>query len=76
MQLICFGKHRDPGRRALVQAGIESRARQRPGNPAARQKAREWLERWERLSDDLNSALPAAGGSIVEEMIEERDRRC
>jgi len=60
----------------LVQAGIESRARQRPGNAAARQKAREWLERWERLSLDLSSALPAAGGSIVEEMIRDRERRC
>ena len=60
----------------LVQAGIESRARQRPGNAAARQKAREWLERWERLSADLSSALPAAEGSIVEEMIRERERRC
>jgi len=60
----------------LVQAGIESRARQRPGNAAARQKAREWLERWERLSADLSSALPAAEGSIVEEMIRDRERRC
>ena len=60
----------------LVQAGIESRARQRPGSAAARQRAREWLERWERLSADLSAALPAAEGSIVEEMIRGRERRC
>jgi hypothetical protein len=60
----------------LVQAGIESRARRQPGDESARRKAaRAWLAKWERLSDDLNAALPA-GGSIVEEMIRDRDRRC
>jgi hypothetical protein len=60
----------------LVQVGIESRARQQPGNAAARRKAREWLDRWEQLSADLSAALPAGDGSIVEEMIRDRDRRC
>lgn len=60
----------------LVQAGIESRTRRDPGDHSARRKAaRAWLAKWERLSDELNAALPA-GGSIVEEMNRDRDRRC
>lgn len=60
----------------LVQAGIESRTRREPGDQSARRKAaRAWLAKWERLSDELNAALPA-GGSIVEEMNRDRDRRC
>ena len=60
----------------LVQAGIESRARRQPGDESARRRAaRAWLAKWERLSDELSAALPD-GGSIVEEMIRDRDRRC
>ena len=60
----------------LVQAGIESRARRQPADDAARRRAaRAWLAKWERLSDELCAALPA-GGSLVEEMIRDRDRRC
>jgi len=60
----------------LVQAGIESRGREQPRSAAARQKARSWLDRWDRLSLDLSAALPASGESIVEEMIRDRDRHC
>lgn len=60
----------------LVQAGIESRGRQQPRSTTARQKARAWLDRWDRLSIDLSAALPASGESIVEEMIRDRDRHC
>ena len=61
----------------LVQAGIQSRAQQRPRDTAARRKAsREWLRRWDTLSEELSAATPAGGGSIVTEMIKDRDRRC
>lgn len=60
----------------LVQAGIESRDRRKPGDESARRRAaRAWLAKWERLSDELSAALPA-GGSIVEEMLRDRERRC
>ena len=56
----------------LVQAGIESRTRREPGDHSARRRASQaWLAKWERLSDELNAALPV-GGSIVEEMIRGR----
>jgi hypothetical protein len=61
----------------LVQAGIQSRSRRKPGQDATRRNAaREWLRRWDKLSGELSAALPEGGGSIVEEMIRDRDRRC
>ncbi len=61
----------------LVQAGIESRTRRKRPDTAARRKvAREWLQRWDKLSEELSAALPTGGGSVVDEMIRDRDRRC
>lgn len=61
----------------LVQAGIESRAQRKTHGTVARRKAaRQWLQRWDKLSEELSAALPPGGGSLVEAMIRDRDRRC